>query len=391
MVQTLLHGLNYCICIPQPQFVLTPNGQDLLACIVEPVRGVPSVPCFSTWLLNRLPQHFALVRIYVWRGDTEHKVSLYAGDLLLFISYPTASLPPVLSLLSEFGKLSGYKLNLNKSELFPINTEARAIDPSSFPFKIENNTFSYLGISVTRNHKDLIQENLITLLNQTKQILTQWSPLSMSLVGRINSIKMTILSKFLYLFQALPLFIPGSFFQLLNSVISSYLWRGKRPRLIKIHLQKTKPTGGLALPNFRFYYWAANLRCLAFWSSCYGQPDCPDWVAMELQSNDNLSILALLGSSLPLPSLRSIRNPVVKHSLKIWAQLRKHFGFHSFSLLSPIASNYLFKPSYQDSAFQEWHRKGIVRFKDVFIDNQARRNRTGKPSNCLGPRAGRGP
>lgn len=88
----------------------------------------------------------------VWRGHTEHKVSLYADDLLLFISYPTVSLPPVLSLLNQFGKLSGYKLNLNKSELFPINTETRALDLSSFPFKIENNKFSYLGISVTRKH-----------------------------------------------------------------------------------------------------------------------------------------------------------------------------------------------------------------------------------------------
>ena len=90
---------------------------------------------------------------------------------------------------------------------------------------------------------------------------------------------------------------------------------------------------------------------------------------MELQWNDSLSILALLGTSLGLPSLKSIRNPVVKQSLKIWAQFGKYFGFHSFSPLSPIASNYLFKPSCQDSAFQEWHRKGIVHFKDLFINN----------------------
>ena len=99
----------------------------------------------------------------IWRGDTEHRVSLYADDLLLFISYPTASLPPALSLLSQFGILSGYKLNLNKSELFPINNEACALDFTSLPFKIENNKFSYLGISVTSKHKDLFQENLITL------------------------------------------------------------------------------------------------------------------------------------------------------------------------------------------------------------------------------------
>ena len=63
----------------------------------------------------------------IWRGDIEHKVSLYADDLLLFISYPKASLPPVLSLLGQFGKLSCYKLNLNKSEIFPTNNEAHAL------------------------------------------------------------------------------------------------------------------------------------------------------------------------------------------------------------------------------------------------------------------------
>lgn len=90
---------------------------------------------------------------------------------------------------------------------------------------------------------------------------------------------------------------------------------------------------------------------------------------MELRSSHNRSFLALLGSSILLPSLKLITNPVVKHSLKIWAKLRKHFGLHSFSLLSPNASNFLFKPSCQHSAFQEWGRKGIVRFKALFIDN----------------------
>ena len=134
--------------------------------------------------------------------------------------------------------------------------------------------------------------------------------------------------------------------------------------MIKTNLQKTKAAGGLALPNFRFYYWAAHLHCLAFWSSCCGQAGCPDWVVMELQSDDNLPIPALLGSSLPFPLLNSIKNPVLRRSLllDILAQFRRFFGFHGFSLLSPIASNHLFKPSCQDPLFQEWHRKGIGTF-----------------------------
>lgn len=239
--------------------------------------------------------------------------------VVLFVSKQTMSLPPALSLFNQFGELSGYKLNLTKC----VNV---------------------LGVSVTRKYKGQNKEKFI--------ILSRWSPLSMSLVGRINSIKMCILPKFLYLFQALTIFIHASFFQQIDSIISSYIWQGKKTWLNKAQLQKPKISGGLAFPNFRFYYWAANLRCLVFWSYCYGKLDCPDWVTIEQHVNDAYSALAFLGS--PLFSIKFSQNPVVQHSLKIWAQFRNLFGFHSFSLLSPITSNYIFKPASLDPGFQQW-------------------------------------
>ncbi len=59
------------------------------------------------------------------RGDREHKLSLYADDLLLFIADPHNSLPHVMTALERFSRISGYKLNLSKSELFPINRVAK--------------------------------------------------------------------------------------------------------------------------------------------------------------------------------------------------------------------------------------------------------------------------
>lgn len=122
----------------------------------------------------------------IWRGNTEHKVSLYADDLVLFISKPTMSLPPALSLFKQFGELSGYKLNLTKSVLFLMNQKAQSVDTSNQPFQIEKHKFTYLGVSITRKYKDLFKENFIRLLDQTKTTLGGWSPLSMSLVGCIN-------------------------------------------------------------------------------------------------------------------------------------------------------------------------------------------------------------
>ena len=54
------------------------------------------------------------------RGGIEHKLSLYADDLLVFLSHPPKSIPLVLNVLKEFGHISAYILNLCKSELMPV-------------------------------------------------------------------------------------------------------------------------------------------------------------------------------------------------------------------------------------------------------------------------------
>ena len=64
------------------------------------------------------------------RAGKVHKLSLYADDLLLYMSNPAASLPVVINIFEKFGFYSGYKLNLNKSELLTINSLAKNIPPS---------------------------------------------------------------------------------------------------------------------------------------------------------------------------------------------------------------------------------------------------------------------
>ncbi|KAF3841554.1 hypothetical protein F7725_007416, partial [Dissostichus mawsoni] len=54
--------------------------------------------------------------------------------------------------------------------------------------------------------------------------------------------------------------------------------------------------------------------------------------------------------------------------MKVWVQFRRSFGYKDFALLSPVASNHLFVPSRHDSTFQDWHRKGISQFKDMFTN-----------------------
>ncbi len=115
------------------------------------------------------------------RGGKVHKVALYTDDLLLYISNPTVSIPKLLLMLENFRHLSGYKLKYSKSLLFPIDRINR--DYSKFPFKIERNMFTYLGIKVTHKMENLEKHNFKSLLEQTKQDFGKWSTLPISLAG----------------------------------------------------------------------------------------------------------------------------------------------------------------------------------------------------------------
>uniref|UniRef100_A0A669F4R3 Uncharacterized protein n=1 Tax=Oreochromis niloticus TaxID=8128 RepID=A0A669F4R3_ORENI len=70
--------------------------------------------------------------------------------LLLFLSKPSITIPIALNLIEKFGQVSGYKLNLFKSVLFPINDKVQQTTWNISPFN--KNCFNYLGVCVTYDY-----------------------------------------------------------------------------------------------------------------------------------------------------------------------------------------------------------------------------------------------
>ena len=70
----------------------------------------------------------------------------------------------------------------------------------------------YLGINLSKETKDLYAENYKTLMKKIKDDTNRWRDTPCSWIGRINIVKMTVPSKAIYRFSAIPIKIPMAFF-----------------------------------------------------------------------------------------------------------------------------------------------------------------------------------
>lgn len=97
-----------------------------------------------------------------------NKISLYADDVLLFISQPQVTISQILDKINSFGTFSGYRINWNKSELMPMQVQNIAW-LQNLPFSVSSEKFTYLGIQITKCHSNLrrISHHCYLNYNQT--------------------------------------------------------------------------------------------------------------------------------------------------------------------------------------------------------------------------------
>lgn len=200
------------------------------------------------------------------RRSLQHRVSIYADDVVLFLQPTEMDMNITSDILGLFGEASGLKTNFQKSNIYPIHCadsdlsavhDSLGCDLLEFPCK-------YLGLPLSL-HK-LTRTQIQPLIDKIADRLPGWKADLLTREGRRILVQSVLTSMVVYLSMAAEL--PPWAIKEIDKIRRRFLWRGRKDinggHCLVAWPKVCRPLelGGLGIADLQKMGWALRMRWL---------------------------------------------------------------------------------------------------------------------------------
>ena len=213
--------------------------------------GCASAPIFNLCaqiLCNELKKNTDILPI-----DIQNRPQLldqYADDTDIFSENSQSSITAIENTLNNFAGNVGLKINYDKTTVYRIGSlkNSNAELYTTKPIAWTSEGINMLGTYVTT--ENILWKNYEEVLKKAAVTLNRWKTRNLTLIGKITIINVLVASLFVHKMMVLPT-VSEKIVQNFNSMLTDFIWNGKRSKIKLAILQTSRRQGGLNLVNIR--------------------------------------------------------------------------------------------------------------------------------------------
>ncbi len=302
-------------------------------------------------------------------GDTEVKISQLADDTTIFVSDFT-SIGNVLNLVSDFHKISGLKLNIDKTIAKAIGSLEHCNFSHDCPFKLKwtDKPIRTLGITISNDPDVIMEENFMPRLKAFDNILNIWHCRGLSMKGKVTILKSLALPNLLYPMSVLP--VPTTVVEIVDNMIMDFIWSKRRPKVKKNVMIQNIDNGGIKVPCFAAMVKANRIT----WIKRLLNDSNAKWKCTIKHQIKPFSLLHFTECNLDNVTIDSIGIKFYCQMFNVWNDVKLQPSNASEYLEQIIWNNRYIKmpvmPNSKKMQTMKWpelYKAGIVKVKDLFL------------------------
>jgi hypothetical protein len=215
-----------------------------------------------SWLVQRVVEEDLLQPLC--SKPLQHRISLYADDVVIFLRPDPPDLNLMLNILQLFGTTSCLMTNVHKSKVFPFHCPDEVVEVAKSLLRCEFSTFpcTYLGLLLSL-HK-LSRPQIRELIDKVASKLPGWKAQMTNRAGRAIYIQSVMTAKLIYTAMAIDL--HNWDIKEINKLRKGFLWKGMKEAngghclLAWPRVTRPKDMGGLGLHDLKSLCWALRVR-----------------------------------------------------------------------------------------------------------------------------------